>query len=233
MSDFTGRTQDREPAKEQEEIGYMCTGGGSRVPKSNVLGLVLLAVGIMSGCGGARPFSYYQLSVPSAAPQPGESAIFHVSILVTPMMTSHLYRQDRIVYSTGPQTMETYQYQRWAAPPSEMIGDVIVRTLRASGRYAAVSLLRSNAHGDFLLRGNLYDFKEVSVPAFSTRVTFELELRDTKTGATVWNHYYTHDEPVGAKNISAVVASMDHNFQMGVGESMNSLDSYFSAHRPQ
>jgi ABC-type uncharacterized transport system auxiliary subunit len=218
---------------DNNKFGFMRTGGGSKVPKSIALALVLVATGILFGCGATHPFNYYQLSVPSAVPQPGESAAYHVSILVAPMMTSHLYRQDRIVYSTGPQTMEAYQYQRWAAPPAEMVGDVIVRTLRASGRYEAVSLLRSSVPGDFLLRGNLYDFKEVSAPTFSTRVTFELELRDTKTGATVWTHFYTHDEPVTAKNIPAVVASLDHNFQMGVSESMNSLDSYFSAHPPR
>jgi hypothetical protein len=59
MSEFAGGNPHREPAKEQEEIGYMRTGGGSRVPKSTALSLVLLAVGILSGCGGARPFNYY------------------------------------------------------------------------------------------------------------------------------------------------------------------------------
>ena len=84
-----------------------------------------------------------------------------------------------------------------------------------------------------MLRGHLYDFKEISDPALATRVTFDLELRENKTGSTVWTHFYTHDEPVNAKDIAAVVASLDHNFQAGVTESANSLSAYFSAHHPQ
>ncbi len=200
--------------------------------RSLALILVLFAAGISFGCGAARPISYYQLSIPSAAPPSEPSPAYHVSLLVGPLLTSRLYRQDRIVYSTGAQAMGTYEYHRWAQPPAEMMVEVLVRTLRSSGLYESVSLLRSNASGNFLLRGNLYDFKEISVPALSTRVSFELELRDAKSGATVWTHFYTHDEQVNGKDAAAVVASLDHNFQMGVTESTNSLNSYFSAHQP-
>jgi len=54
---------------------------------------------------------------------------------------------------------------------------------------------RSNVTGDFAIRGRLYDFKELEGGSLSTRVTMEFEMRDLKSGATVWNHYYTHDEP--------------------------------------
>lgn len=114
-----------------------------------------------------------------------------------------------------------------------MMAGVLVRTLRASGLYESVSLLRSNVGGNFMLRGNLYDFKEISTPTLSTRVTFDLQLRDNKSGTVVWTHFYTHDEPVNGKDVAAVVASVDQNFQMGLTESANSLSSYFSAHRPQ
>ena len=100
-----------------------------------------------------------------------------ISLVVAPLTTSQLYRQDRIVYSSGAEAMGLYEYHRWAAPPPEMMAGVLVRTLRASGLYESVSLLRSNVGGNFMLRGNLYDFKEISTPMLSTRVTFDLQLR--------------------------------------------------------
>jgi ABC-type uncharacterized transport system auxiliary subunit len=128
--------------------------------------------------------------------------------------------------------MGTYEYQRWAAPPTEMIDDVLLRQLRASGRYRAVYSLHSSIHGDYLLHGHLYDFKEVTGGTLVARVTLELELRDTKTGSTVWTHFYTHDEPVSGKDVSGVVAAIDRNVQHAVNEIKAGVDQYFSTHLP-
>jgi ABC-type uncharacterized transport system auxiliary subunit len=59
----------------------------------------------------------------------------------------------------------------------------------------------------------------------------DLEMRETKTGTTVWTHYYSHDEPVSEKDVSAVVAALDRNAQRGMAEVKSSLDQYFSSRR--
>jgi ABC-type uncharacterized transport system auxiliary subunit len=64
----------------------------------------------------------------------------------------------------------------------------------------------------------------------SARLTLELEMRDLNTGGTVWTHYYTHDEPVSGKDVSAIVAALDRNVQRAVTEVMGSLDQYFASH---
>jgi ABC-type uncharacterized transport system auxiliary subunit len=109
-----------------------------------------------------------------------------------------------------------------------MLVNVLLRDLRNSGKYRAVDVLRSNSRGDYILYGRLYDFKEVSGSTLLARLTLDLELRETKTGATVWTHYYSHDEPVSGKDISAVVAALDRNAQRGMVEVKSSLDQYFS-----
>ena len=151
-----------------------------------------------------------------------------MTLLLGPLRASHLYREDHIVFSSKGESMGTYQYQQWAAPPTEMLVDVLLRDLRASGKYRAVDVLRSNSHGDFILYGRLYDFKEISASPVVARLTMDLELRETKTGSIVWTHYYTHDESVNEKDISAVVAALDRNAQRGMGEIKASLDQYFS-----
>jgi ABC-type uncharacterized transport system auxiliary subunit len=196
------------------------------------LSALTLCFGILNGCGAARPSKYYQLTVPGDTTPVADANPYPVTLLLGTITTSHLYRDDRIVYSSGGQNMGTYEYQRWAEPPTEMINNVLLRQLRASGRYRAVYSLRSNIHGDYLLHGHLYDFKEVSGGTLAARVTFELELRETKTGATVWTHFYTHDEPVSGKDVSGVVAAMDRNVQQGVNELRASIDQYFSTHLP-
>jgi ABC-type uncharacterized transport system auxiliary subunit len=91
-----------------------------------------------------------------------------------------------------------------------------------------VDVLRSNSHGDYILYGRLYDFKEISASPLMARVTIDLELREIKSGSTVWTHYYSHDEPVSGKDISALVAALDRNAQRGMSEVKSSLDQYFS-----
>src|SRR5437879_12790371 len=104
-----------------------------------------------------------------------------------------------------------------------MILEVLLRHLRASGRYRAVHYRRSNMKGDFALRGHLYDFKELTGSQMSARVTFDLEMRDLKNGATVWTHYYTHDEPTAGKDVPAVVAALDKYVQSAVQELVDIL----------
>jgi ABC-type uncharacterized transport system auxiliary subunit len=128
--------------------------------------------------------------------------------------------------------MGTYEYERWVAPPTEMIQQVLFRFLRYSGRFQAVHARRSSMPGDYILQGHLYNFEEVTGSPLLARLSLDLELRDTKTGDTVWTHVYNHDEPVDKKNISAVVAALDQNVQQAAGEITASLVQYFSEHPP-
>ncbi len=202
----------------------------SGLTRTRLFAAILMIVGLLSGCGSARPAKYYQLTVPTEAGAVEKPDAVPVSLLVGGLMTTHLYSEDRIVYGNGPEQLGTYEYQRWAEPPTEMIQEILLRQLRATGHYRAVHVRRSNMPGDFAIRGRLYDFKEVDGSPTSTRVTLELEMRDLKTGATVWNHYYTHDEPASGKDVPAVVEALDKNVQRAVKEIVESLDQYFASH---
>jgi ABC-type uncharacterized transport system auxiliary subunit len=205
--------------------------GVAGIAASKALATALaLVVGALTGCGAARPSKYYQLTVPANAASVEKADAVPVTLLLGGLMTSHLYREDRIVYGNGPEQLGTYEFERWAEPPAELIQGVLLRQLRGSGRYRAVYYRRSNMKGDYALRGRLYDFKELSGPQLSARVTLELEMRDLNTGGTVWTHYYTHDEPVSGKDVSSIVAALDRNVQRAVAEVVASLDQYFAAH---
>src|SRR5229473_6205172 len=133
----------------------------------------------------------------------------HPEPVVTHKLASAFLIADRIVYTSAGEPMGTYEYQRWAEPPSEMISDVLLRELQASGRYQHVYSLRSDVRGDYLLRGRLYDFREIDGNGLAVRVAFEFELCDSKTETTLWTRYYSHDEAVDGKAVTAVVAAID------------------------
>jgi ABC-type uncharacterized transport system auxiliary subunit len=199
------------------------------VKHRNIFPAVILCLGILNGCGAARPSKFYQLTVPSENASGADPAPYPVTVVLGPITTSHLYRDDHIVYTSSGEVMGTYEYRRWAEPPTEMINDVLLRKLQRSGRYERIYSLGSDVHGDYVLRGRLYDFREIDGNGLSTRVAFDFELRDCKTGSTVWSHSYSYDEPVNGKDVSAVVAAMDRNVQNGLSAVLSGLDQYFSA----
>ena len=193
-----------------------------------ILPALALCLGMISGCGAARPSKFYQLTPPSNKTSGADPAPFSVTLLLGAISTSHLYRDDHIVYTSNGEAMGMYEYHRWAEPPSEMISDVLLRELQESERYQHVYSLRSDSRGDYVLRGRLYDFREITGNGVAARVAFEFELRDSKTGATVWSRSYSHDEPVSGKDVTAVVAALNRNVQSGLGEVLEGLDKYFS-----
>jgi ABC-type uncharacterized transport system auxiliary subunit len=190
--------------------------------------LAMIAV-CLSGCGAVPQSKYYELAGPREAVTPAVSEPLPLTLLVGPLRGSHLYREDRLVYASSNEEMGTYQSHRWVQPPTEMMQELLWRSLRGSRGFHEVYLLSSNSHGDFLLQGSLYDFKEISGSPLMARVSLELELKEIKTGAVVWTHEYTHDEPVNGKDVPAVVAALDQNAQRGVSESVAGLHEYLAA----
>ena len=192
-----------------------------------VPGIVALAI-TLTGCGSMKPIKYYQVNYPTKS-SAAQDAI-NIAILVRPFETSHLYLDDKIVYGYDSPEMGTYEYQRWAEPPVEILQNSLVRGMRSSGRFKAVYMLHTDTDSRFVLGGHLYDFKEVDGPSTVARLTFAARLRDRKTGTTVWEHSYTHDEPASEKSVTAFVLAMDKNLQQGVQEVQVGLEEYFRAH---
>lgn len=195
-----------------------------------VIGIALV-LAVMAGCGATRPSKYYTLEVPGTPPATGHS--YPVSLLVGRLAAPHLFRDDRLVYRSRNAEMGTYEYHRWAEPPTEMVEAMLVHLLRASGQYRSVELLRSNARGDYIVRGRLSALEEVDDGSPLARVALEIELYSPKTGTTVWSHLYQHDEPVNGKTVPGVVEALNRNVQSGLAEIVAGLNQYFAENPPK
>lgn len=192
--------------------------------------LIILAAGLSAACGASRPVKYYVLDI-GPAPAPDSSpARFPISLLVGRVTASHLYRDDRLVYGSGPVQLGTYEYQRWAESPADMTQEMLIRSLQSGGAYRSVSGLRSTARGDYIVRGHLYALDEVEGPALLARFSFQIELFDPKTNATIWSDSYAHDEPVTGKTVSDVIEALDRNVSAGLAQLTAHLGQYFAAH---
>src|SRR5208283_3275182 len=124
----------------------------------SLAGCALVVLGLI-GCGSPRPIKYYQVTYPTKSVV-AQDAI-NTTLMVRAFEASHLYLDDKMVYGFDSPEMGTYEYQRWADPPIEILQNALVRGLRASGRFKAVYTLRVDPDSRFIVAGHLYDFKEV------------------------------------------------------------------------
>ena len=202
--------------------------------RANYVVLLAVLAGAISGCGSTRPTKYYVLDVPSPpttqSPSPTQLS---VSLLVARPITSHLYRDDRIVFGAGPVELGTYEFERWAQSPADMIQDLLVSYLRASKQYRSVLRPGSSAKGEFVVRSYLKSLYEVDKPDFVARFDIHLDLYNPKEGVIVWSDNYSHDEPVGGKSVAAVVEALDKNVRAGMQYLTSQLDQYFTDHPPK
>ena len=104
----------------------------------NIFPALILCLGMLNGCGAARPSKFYQLTVPSEQSSGPDPATYSFTLLLGPITTSDLYRDDHLVYTSEGEAMGTYEYRRWAEPPTEMINDVLLRELQKSEHYEHV-----------------------------------------------------------------------------------------------
>lgn len=183
---------------------------------------------ILSACGAIRPVKYYRLDiVPNSAPAGGSA--YPVTLILGQITAPDLFRDDKLVYSTSSVQLGTYENQRWAEAPTEMIENMLLESLRASGQFRTVERLSSNARGDYVLRGHLSALNETDTPQVAARFSIELELFDRKSGSVVWAQPYSHDEPVAAKNVPAVVEALQTNVRAGLQQLTSSLNQYFAS----
>jgi ABC-type uncharacterized transport system auxiliary subunit len=191
--------------------------------------LLCLVVAMAAACSATRPTKYYVLDAPEA-PRATAQAPIPVRLIVGRVTGSSLYRDTRLVYGTSSVQVGTYEYHRWSEPPVDLIQDMLIASLRASGQYRSVSRMGSNARGDYVVRGRLDALDEIDKPALAGRFTFQVELFDPATGSTVWSGFYNHDEPVQGKQVSDVVEALRRNVEAGLQQLTAGLSQYLASH---
>lgn len=192
--------------------------------------LVIALCVLLTNCGSARPVKYFTIQAPPPAAAAQSPTQYPVTIVVGHINAPLLFRDDRMVYSNGSVEMGTDSYNRWAEQPTDMIENILVQDLRATGQFRAVQRMSSSGKGDYILRGRLSAFNEVDSPGITARFSIELELLQIKTGTVVWNFPYSHDEPVGEKTVTAIVLALQTNVRNAMQEATNSLTQHFATH---
>ena len=193
---------------------------------SPLIGLIALLCVVAAACVGGRPIHYYAINPPAAsaaAPKPDGP-----TLLIGRIATPETLEDGRIRYRSGSNEVGSYEYHRWTERPALMVRDLLLETLRSSGKYRQVQEASSAAGGDYLIRGKLYEFSEIDGADIRSRVSLLLEVLDSKTGRVVWDRHYNRDEPVDGKTIKEVVVSLDHNLQQVIADAGSGIETFLA-----
>jgi cholesterol transport system auxiliary component len=183
-----------------------------------------------AACVGGRPIHYYTIDHPAAsaaAPRPDG-----LVLLVARITAPEVLQDSRIRYRSGGNEVGAYEYHRWTERPGLIVQELLLRTLRASGKYRQVQEASTAAAGDYLVRGKLYEFSEIDEPGIHTRVSLRIELVDRKTAMVVWDRDYVRDEPVDGKSMKYVVVSLEQNLKHVIGDAASGVEAFLSNPSP-
>lgn len=187
---------------------------------STALGLVLALAAFSCGKTPRTNFYTLQLGPPAAR----ASAPTATQVGVERPRASHLLRQDRIVYFSGDNELNFYQYHRWAEPPDFQVQSLLIRQLRGAGLFDNVVPYRAQKGLDYVLRGRLLAMEEVDAPGgISARFGLELELVRQGDAQVVWSDRAARECPVAAKNVPAVVEALSNCAGQGLSQLTGSL----------
>ena len=127
--------------------------------------LVALALATLSSCLGGKRIRYYTVTLPPTPAQ--QTSAYPVSLLIGHIGAPDILEDQPIVYLSGRNKIGVYQYHQWVEPPAQMVKIMLIRRLRASGKFQSIAQLGSSAQGEYVLHGRLYDFERLTKAAAS------------------------------------------------------------------
>ncbi|MBV8762545.1 MAG: membrane integrity-associated transporter subunit PqiC [Deltaproteobacteria bacterium] len=164
------------------------------------------ALVLVAACAGKVPETrYYQLATQT---RPAETNAT-VALAIEPLVADAAYDDDRIVYRLTPYRLDYYNYQRWSAPPGQLVGNFMQDAFMKSGRFRAV-MHEASESAPVTLGGRLIALEEVdkSKTEWLGHVAIELTLTDNQTNKIVWSQQYDEIQPLKAQTPEALAEAV-------------------------
>ncbi|MDQ3000571.1 MAG: PqiC family protein [Fibrobacterota bacterium] len=159
-----------------------------------LIGAPLAASILLTGCFFAKPqvTQYYVLDyLPTPPMERLEKGPFPFVVRVRDCNISETYRRSQIVYRQSANQMQFYGLHLWAVDPDRMIGDLMVKHLKAAKLFDNVTRAVENYVPDFLMSCDIQAIEEYdSKDQWYAHLTIEYKLEDAKTNHIVWKKLY-------------------------------------------
>ncbi len=120
---------------------------------------VMALAGCAIGASGSKPQHYaerYLLSYPSPAWEKADPLA--VSVKLDRFSLAAAYNSSNMMFRDDAYRLDSFNYNRWAVNPADMITDALLSDLRASGLFGAVFSRYETDDGRFRITGGVEEF---------------------------------------------------------------------------
>jgi cholesterol transport system auxiliary component len=174
-----------------------------------------LIIMLLNGCVGANQrsaeVSFYTLEYESHLWNHRQA--LPVIIHVQRFAVAPFYRSDRMLYREKVYQRDTYYYHRWRVNPGDLVTYLLVRDMRQSGLFKAVTIENYRPNATHFIEGTLDDFYEQDGPdgwkaVLSMSITLVNGNEPDRDLAVLFQNNYTLAEPCERRNPQAVAQAM-------------------------
>ena len=170
----------------------------------------------LGGCSGffAKPTEtqFYVLDyVPTPPPDRLAKGPYPFVLRMRDPSITEAYRRSQIVYRQSANQMQFYSYHLWAVDPDRMIGDLLLKHLKAAQLFDNVTRSVENYIPDFFLSCDIqaieeYDAKE----QWYAHLALEYQLEDAKTNQIIWKKVFDLRKTVAQQEPVFVIRELSY-----------------------
>ncbi len=155
-----------------------------------ILGLTLA----LAGCYFGKPTDtkYYVVDyIPTPSKERLEKGPYPYVLRVRDCNIAEAYRRSQIVYRQSANQMEFYGYHLWAVDPDRMVGDLVIKHLKAATLFENVTRTVETYVPDFYLGCDIQAIEEYDgKDAWYAHLSVEYQLENAKTNQIAWKSLY-------------------------------------------
>jgi ABC-type uncharacterized transport system auxiliary subunit len=151
----------------------------------------LLALG---GCYFGKPTEtkYYVVDyLPTPPPERLAKGAYPFTLRMRDPSIAEAYRRSQIVYRQSANQMQFYSYHLWAVDPDRMIGDMVLKHLKAARLFDNVTRSVENYVPDFFLSTDIQAIEEYDAKQqWYAHLAVEFQLEDARTNQVIWKRLF-------------------------------------------
>ena len=178
------------------------------------LALLALLTGLASGCASSQPpvmTRYWTLEYPAPSFEGLQS--LPAELRMNRFGAAHGYTGRDMVYSPSHLERGTYPYHYWLASPSDLLGDLLARDIRASRLFQAVRQSDELGPSRFALEGGVQEFLELNRESgWKARLVLHVMVLDQsakdESKRVVLQRSYRMEEPIAQKGAYGLAQAM-------------------------
>jgi cholesterol transport system auxiliary component len=181
---------------------------------------------MLAGCFGQSAVEehFYSLSGPRMATEKGSGP----RLLVSELSAAPGYDSQRLAYRVSTHELRYYLHRQWISEPTRMLGDMLIRHLKASGRFSQVARSEKLRDPDAVLDTTIDAIEEVDLPdGWLARLAMSFQLRRPDSEQVLLRHTFDVSMPCAkrhpaevAKTVSEIFARESERLGRRLGEAL-------------